>query len=144
MDLSLLQPIPEVDMEMVSDVDIEFEKTKAETCPYWPSKEVFLNSFNLEHLAGEELKRVRSLLLCFRHTFYNSDFPEQFKKGVQHIQPIKIPRRPGLMPKKERLRQISPKKLAYLEKHIDKLTRRCVKRTTKCGVVSCESSACSH
>ena len=95
MDLSLPQPIPEVDMEMVSDVDIEYEKTKAKTCPYWPSEEEFINSFNLEHLEGEELGRVKTLLLSFKHTFYNSDFPEQFKEGVKHIQPMKLTRRPG-------------------------------------------------
>ena len=84
-DLSLPQPLPEVDMEMVEDVDIEFEKTKSKTCPYWPSEEKFINSFNLKHLQGAELERVKTLLLSFKHTFYNSDFPEQFKKGVQHI-----------------------------------------------------------
>ena len=100
-DLSLPQPTPEVDMEMVEDVDIEHEKSKSHNCPFWPSEEEFINSFN--------------------------------------IWPMKIMRRPGIVPKKERLRQISPKKLAYLEKHIAELTQQGVLKELR-NVESCHAS----
>ena len=127
-DLSLPQPTPEVDMEMVENVDIEHEKSKSKNCPFWPSEEEFINSFNLNHLEGEELEKVKILLLSFKHIFYNEKFPAQFRPGVAHIRPMKIMRRPGMVPKKERLPQISPKKLAYLEKHITELTQQGVQK----------------
>ena len=52
---------------------------------------------------------------------------------------MKITRHPGLIPKKERLRQISPKKLAYLEKHIDELTKQGVLKELRI-VESCHAS----
>ena len=79
-DLTLPQPEPEVDMETVADVDIEYEKSKSSDCPYWPSEEAFINSFNLEHLEGPELEKVKALLISFKHVLQYR-LPRTVQKG---------------------------------------------------------------
>ena len=48
-DLNIEQTPPEVEMDVLVDVDIEAEKLKAENCPYWEYEE-FVGSFEFKDL----------------------------------------------------------------------------------------------
>ena len=122
-------------IEMIDDVDIDQERAKSKDCPFWPDREAFLSEFNFKDLEGGTKSEVEDLLWDFKHIFYNEKTPEQFKPGIK-CKPIKIETLPGAIPKKEKCRRISDKKLKYLKEHVEALTRMGVleelKDATKC------------
>ena len=61
--------------------------------------------------------RVQNLLWSFRHVFHNTECLEQFHEGIR-VPPVKIERIPGAIPRKEKVRQMSDRKLEYLKKHV--------------------------
>ena len=119
-DLDIEQPPPEVEVELIDDVDIEGEAAKAKDCPYWTDREAFLAKFNLKDMQEEHVPKVQDLLWKFRHVFYNESTPQQFHLGIK-AKPIKIERKPGMTPRKEKVRTMSDKKLSYLKKHIEEM-----------------------
>ena len=109
-----------MDLEIVEDVDVEAERAKSKSCPFWPDKEYFYAQFNFKDLPESDAERIKSLLWDFKHCFYNEQFPQQFAAGLK-MRPVKIDRLPDSQPKREKLRRVSDKKLAYLKSHINKL-----------------------
>ena len=99
-DLDIEQTPPEVEMDVLVDVDIEAEKLKAENCPYWEYEE-FVGSFEFKDLENEYKEPLIDLLWSFRHVFHNEKHNEQFRKGLR-MKPINIERIPGASPKKEK------------------------------------------
>ena len=61
-DLSLDNVEPEVDVELIDDVDVEKERRKSEACPYWTDKNAFLSEFNFKDISTDHLSRVEDLL----------------------------------------------------------------------------------
>ena len=120
-DLPLDQKPPQVEVPELENFDIESERQKAESCPYWTDKSAFIEQFNLSHMDQSVRLRIEDLLWEWKHVFYNQDTPAQFKEGIK-MKPVKIERIPGLTPRKEKYRRISDKKMAELKKHIDALT----------------------
>ena len=112
--------LADVDLEIVEDVDVEAERAKSKSCPFWPDKDHFFGQFNFKDLPESEVKRIKSLLWDFKHCFYNEQYPQQFAAGLK-MRPVKIDRLPDSQPKREKLRRVSDKKLAYLKSHINKL-----------------------
>ena len=106
--------VPEFDVP--DHIDVEKERERAET-PYWPSREKFVGQFNYKEMEGNLIPCVQNLLWSFRHVFHNTECPEQFHEGIR-VPPVKIERIPGAIPRKEKVRQMSDRKLEYLKKHV--------------------------
>merc|ERR1712074_488328 len=110
---------PDVEMEILEDIDIEAERKKADDCPYWKDKESFFSEFNFKDLAQEHLDPLKELLFSFRHIFDSSD-PAQFRQGI-NMKPIEIKLKPGMTPKKHKLRRLSDEKIRHLKIHLKTL-----------------------
>ena len=119
-------------------IDIEAEKLKSENCPFWTDKTAYFGGFDLSEFTEEELPHIQDLLWAFRHCFYNPDHPEMFQKHVD-IKPIKIETLPGVRPKKDKKRTMSPTKEALLKTHIDRLVAEGVIEELK-DVEDCHAS----
>ena len=137
-DLKLQHEKPEVEIELLDDVDIEAEKKKAESCIYWPDREEFLSKFNFKDIEDSLLPRIHDLLWSFRHCFFNEQFPEQFRQGIK-MKPVVVNALPGKSPKKEKIRQMSDEKLSHLKKHIDTMVAQGVLEELT-DVVDCHAS----
>ena len=115
------------------DVDVETERKRGMTCPYWPSKDAFIKLFSLDHIDSSELVEVQDLLWDFRQCFYNDERPDQFREGIR-IEPIKIPLIAA--PKREKRRRMSEAKMGYCRQHVERLLREGViervKDTAQC------------
>ena len=138
-DLQLAQSPPDLGVELMEEVDIDAERAKADSCPYWKEgKEEFLSNFNLKDSDSEYVSRVNELLYSFCHVFHDERHPEQFRKGIK-MAPLVIKRVPGKTPRKQRVRQMSDKKLGYLKKHIETLVSQGVLEELR-DVTDCHSS----
>ena len=110
---------PDVEMEILEDIDIEAERKKADDCPYWKDEDSFFSEFNFKDLAQEHLDPLKELLFSFRHIFDSSD-PAQFRQGI-NMKPIEIKLKPGMTPKKHKLRRLSDEKIRHLKIHLKTL-----------------------
>ena len=72
-----------------SDVNLEKEKSKAEHCKYWESKQEFVDKFQLFEMDEKLRERVGDLLWGWRHCFANPAHPEQMAEGVR-VPPFRI------------------------------------------------------
>ena len=116
-DVPLRPTAADADVDIIEDVDIEFEKKKADQCPFWEDKQEFLDNFNMKDM-DEKLKlQVCDLLWSFRHVFHNPAHPSQFHEGIR-CKPIVVDRIEGKTPPRGKYRQISDRKLHYLRHHI--------------------------
>ena len=121
MEFDMERPVRLANVEVEDvEIDIDAERRKGEKCPFWPSKIEYLKKFKLDHIEGDELAQVESLLWDFRHVFYNEETPEQFREGIR-CAPVTIP----LMgvPKREKRRKMSESKLKHCKTHIDRLLK---------------------
>ena len=112
-DLNISAPPPDVEVEIIEDVDVEAQSAKSASCLYWTDKKAFLDQFNLKDMDEKNIPGMNDLLWIFRHCFFNVLTLSQFHEGIR-CKPIKIKRLPGVTPRKEKMRQISDKKLSYL------------------------------
>ena len=138
-DLRLRHNEPQLTMKRITKIDVEKEKNKTRKTEYWPDKEAFFNEFPcLKDIPAQYIETAKDLLYSFRHIFFNEKTPDQFRQGI-NISPIIMDRVPGKVPKKEKVRQISEKKRAHLERHIASMLERGVIVEAQ-NVVDCYAS----
>ena len=138
-DLHLQHQQPKLIMKKIAKIDVEREISKKRKEEYWPDKNAFLSEFPcLKDIPSKYVEKAENLLYSFRHVFFNPDRPDQFRRGI-NITPIKMDRVPGKIPRKEKVRQISAKKKAHLQWHIDSLLARGVIEEAD-DVVDCYAS----
>ena len=111
--------VPEADIGINEDpVDIEEERRRNKSCPYWPSKEEFLAHFDFSSVENRYLEETKQLLWDFRGTFFNESKPEMFRKGI-NMAPIEIKMKKGMEPtKRHPPRRMNEEKLKHLKEHI--------------------------
>ena len=138
-DLQLRHKQPEVLIERIKNIDVQREINKVREKEYWPDYDHFIDQFPcLNDLEPHHRSKAASLLYSFRHTFFNPDYPEQFRPGIR-MTPVKIDRVAGMTPRKEKIRQINKKKETHLRNHISSLLSRGVIVETE-SVVDCYAS----
>ena len=111
--------VPEANIDINEDpIDINEEIRRNRDCPYWPSREEFLQHFDFSTVEKEYLEEVKALLWNFRGAFFNEDRPEMFKKGI-NMAPIEIKMKKGMEPtKRHPPRRMNEEKLKHLKEHI--------------------------
>ena len=112
---------PEVVVKKDKKVDIEMEKKKSLNCGFWPDKTTFLSQFELSNVNELYIEPLCDLLWQFCHIFFNEEVPEQFRKGITNIEPVRVARLPNVVPKKEKVRECPDSKLSHLKMHIKNL-----------------------
>ena len=119
MDIPIVQNIPSVEIED-TEINIEEEREKSKNCPYWNNREEYLSGFDFSDFKEEEMEYAKNLMYDFRHTFYNTETPQQFQSAIK-IEPVQIKLIPGIHPRKDKKRTLSPTKEALLEEHVKRL-----------------------
>ena len=105
-------------------VDVAEERKKGAASTMWNDRteEEYLSQFKRNTMVTDEyFEKWKTLLLDFRHVFYNPKKPEMFS-GL-NMRPVEVHAIPGTVPKKDRLRRQSDVKEPYILEHLEKLEK---------------------
>ena len=107
------------------EVDIEKERKKGADSDMWDDRteEEYIKLFKRNPMITDEhYETWKSILLDFKHVFFNPKKPEKFS-GLK-MNPIEVTSRPGAIPKKDRLYWASDVKEPYILEHLETLEKQ--------------------
>ena len=123
-DMDLPTQPPDIQMEVITEVNVDEEKLRGAGTKFWPDRETFLNQFDFSDVPTTVLERLKDLLWDFSFIFFNTSRPDQFRSGIRGLKPIKVEKLPHLTPRKQKLRTLAPRKVEALRVHLKELEER--------------------